>query len=511
MPRRNAHLALFALAAIGCGEGGLTLHLELPEDPSLSPTEGGEVAEVALVTRAPGGASQRLSRSGGTGEGLDLGRLEAGELSLAVELRAQGGRLLGYGRTPEPLELAEGDDLDVSINVRRPMVYLSGEADELATFDASRDREGAVLSGIGLGGAAAASATSADGAEIVVATDSDPGVDLERISTSNHQPLGRIAAVPPRVGDLAVSADGRFVVAAHRSDTGGADPGGVTIVDTGDPEHPSTVSLGDVRRVVLDPDRSAAFALSDPAVICPTDAPPESQIYELSLANPETPRALGWSGTAADIALDPDTGTLYVADPCRGQVLSLAPGDAAPSPVLELPAASAVAVHEGTLIAAGNAAGPQAQLAVVRMDLSGGEPRVIQLPALQERAVSLDLEDPGQQNEMVASADAVAVVDLAAVPGSDRVALVSLAIYQIEAITDGVVELTPDMELTAWEYQLVDGGGSLIQRVRTRCDLQTFPDATTILIDWKCGQAPDQELAPVEFEPRTISVLYGSR
>jgi hypothetical protein len=195
-------------------------------------------------------------------------------------------------------------------------------------------------------------------------------------------------------------------------------------------------------------------------------------------------------------------------------VLSLAPGAAAFEKVLDLPAASAVAIHDGKLIAAGNTvAEGGVAMALVTLDLMtpGAEPVTVELQALKERTVSRDLDQSGQVVEVVAGADAAAVVDMAAVPGTDRIALVSLAVFRIDATLDSGFEVTPDMLLTAWEYQVVDSAGTLVQRVRTRCDLQVEIDPNTIFTDWECGQADNQSVSAVEFEPLTLNALFGSR
>lgn len=509
-----ALLGLIVPWAGGCGEGGLTIRLDLPEEPSLSPISGQAVTEVALVVRGADGRSQRLSRTGDSRDGLSLGRLAEGEVSLSVELLGSTGRLLGYGRAPEPVAVRSGADVEVAINVRRPLVYLSGHPDELAIFDASEDARGAITGGVSLGQVAAATATSADGAEIFVATEGASGAAITTLSTSTHQLSEPLASIAGRVGDLAISSAG-FAAIAHRSDVAGAG-GGVTLVDLARPETPTHLELGDTRRVIVDDQRGAIYALVRPTVICVPAEPVEAEIVALAISlDNETPAPLSWTGSAADIALDPATGLLYVADPCAGTISSLDPqGSAAPVPVLDLPAASAVAIHEGMLIAAGNTQSTGGvALALVSLDLGtpGAEPVITELPALKERAVSGELDEGGQSVEVVAGADAAAVVDMAAVPGTDRIALVSLAAFAIAASVDSGFEVTPDMLLTAWEYQVVDATGALVQRVRTRCELEVEIDANTIFTVWDCGQADNQSVPAVEFEPRTLNVLFGSR
>lgn len=508
--------ALVAVVAGACGEGGLTIRINLPEEPSLSPVSNQAAAEVALVVRSDDGSKQRLSRSGSTGGGLDLGRLGEGEVELAVELLNSNGRLLGYGKAPDLVEVRSGKDVEVDINVRRPLVYLSGHPAELATFDASEDVSSAITTGVELGQVAAATACSRDGSEIFVVTQSASSAELTTLSTSTHQLGGAIASVNPRVGDLAVSRRG-FAAVAHRSDATNAG-GGVTLVDLSQPDSPSFFGLGDTRRIVFDDVDGTAWALVNPTVICPgpgDPAPPQAQLVALAQTlTQESPSTVTHQGTAADLAIEPKSQTLYIADPCAGAVLALAPGASDFETILDLPAASAVAIHDGMLTAAGNTAvDGGVAIALVTLDLmmAGAEPVVIELPALKERAVSRDLDESGQSVEVVAGADDAAVVDMAVVPGTDRIALVSLALFNIEATIDSGFEVTPDMQLLTWEYQVVDSGGAVVQRVRTRCDLEVEIDINTIFTEWECGRGDNQAVAAVEFEPLTLNVLFGSR
>lgn len=511
---RSAAALAGLIAAGGCGEGGLTIHLDLPEEPSLSPISQQAAAEVALVVRDASGSKQRLSRTGDSRGGFSLGRLDEGEVSLSIELLGSNGRLLGYGRAADRVAVRSGDDVEVEIKVRRPLVYLSGHPDELATFDASEDVRSTITSGVSLGQVAAATASSADGAEIFVVTEGNGSAALTTLSTSTHQIGEVLASLPGGVGDLAVAEAG-FAAVAHRSDLAGAG-GGVTLIDLARPETPSFLELGDTRRVVFDDQRGAAYALVRPTVICQVNEQVDAEIVGLGISlDNETPAPLAWTGSAADVAVDPASGILYVADPCAGAVSALDPGSTeGPVPVLDLPAASAVAIHDGMLTAAGNTpVDGGVALALVSLDLMtpGAEPVTLQLPALKERAVSVELDESGQSVEVVAGADAAAVVDMSVVPGTDRIALVSLAAFAINASVDSGFEVTPDMLLTAWEYQVVDASGALVQRVRTQCDLEVEIDPNTIFTEWGCGQADNQTVPAVEFEPRTLNVLFGSR
>lgn len=508
--------ALCVVVGVACGEGGLTIRINLPEEPSLSPIADQQAAEVALVVRDAEGSKQRLSRTGSTGGGLDLGRLGAGEVELAVELLGSNGRLLGYGRIPGPVEVKSGKDVEVEINVRRPLVYLSGHPAELATFDASQDLGSTITAGVQLGQVAAATACKADGSEILVVTENASSAELATLSTSTHQLGPAIASVNPRVGDVAMTGRG-FAAVAHRSDASDAG-GGVTLVDLARPESPAFFGLGDTRRVAFDDIDGTVWALVKPTVICPlaNDPPaPNAEIVALGQTlTQESPPVITHQGAGADLAIDPRSQTLYIADPCAGAVFSLAHGATTFEKLFDLEAASAVAIHDGMLIAAGNTAvagGVATSLVTLDLTMAGAEPVAITLPALTERAVSQDLDEAGQTVEVVAGADAAAVVDMAAVPGTDRVALINLAVYGIEASVDSGFEVTPDMVMTTWEYQVVDSAGAIVQRVRTRCDLDVQVDINTIFTDWECGVADNQSIPEVEFEPLTLNVLFGSR
>src|SRR5213075_3075977 len=98
------------------------------------------------------------------------------------------GRLLGYGRSEQPVDVAQGSSTDVSVLLRRPFSYLVGGASVIAldpTFDITqtykRDVNGA--------GAADAVAVPPDGKDVVVVE----GTMVRLIDTATHAPVAGVA------------------------------------------------------------------------------------------------------------------------------------------------------------------------------------------------------------------------------------------------------------------------------------------------------------------------------
>src|SRR5690606_27612553 len=104
-----------------CLDGGIELELRFPSTGLAPATE--EIAEVSLLYWEPGEPTSRITRpvkQGGADLFLD-DFFEAGQtLRLAVELRTATQRVIGFGRTRNPVQLRAG--ADIPIEIRRPFV-----------------------------------------------------------------------------------------------------------------------------------------------------------------------------------------------------------------------------------------------------------------------------------------------------------------------------------------------------------------------------------------------------
>ncbi len=471
LPRRGYGLLLTAVVAGlagGCAaEGGLELALELPAKAALSPTEA-EIGSVGLVTYVPDQAPRSESRqvSGGATT-LSMGRLDAGDgISLAVEMRAPNQRLVGYGRSPGPIDVVASQMLTVPINMRRPFVYVTGGT-QLATFDSTRDAAGssAYRGAIPLSRAPSVAAATADGLDVVVVSDTGNGAELSLVSTSTHEASGNppvpLDAAP---SDIAISPDSHWAVVGHS----GAQ-GGLSIVDLGAARAGQAavqfVPLGSVGAVNIGAHTSKprVVALLDRATGtgCPTGGA-ASSVVTVSLEDPTQIGTTFDLGTPVrDIAVSDDGGFVFTADICNDQIDKLSlDDDVQPAPLLMMPQPTAVAVFDdrvwgvGTAPASGSV--PQRLMVVSARDDGTGETRV-ELPQIQESARSNDFTGNGQAAEQRMDADALEAYDLAVTPGADHLAI--LVWEWFEAQEEGSFlgqPIIPAMTLESREYLLVN-------------------------------------------------------
>jgi len=512
-------------------QGEVTIDLILPDDPALSPA-GDRLAELTLVTWEPGGAPHSQSRPvGDPGAGVDLGVLPDGrQVQVALELRSATDRLIGYGRSPEPVAARAGEDTVVSIQVRRPFVFASGAPDRLDTVDSTLDPvDPAAFGAIALT-APVATAPTPDGAELIAITaPSQSEAALQIVSTLDHRPVEGVSiSLRGGVNDLAVTADGRLAVVAH-----GGEEGGLSVVDLDAARAGEAKvafrALGDAGAVRIapgaggEPARALALLSRSRAFGCDA-ALPASSVAVVELAGDlPVAGAVELDGPAADLAVAPDGARLYLAEPCRAIVSQVALGagglpDGAPAPLVELEQATSVAVGSDGRVWGAGAAPPTADAGarvVLASTAPGGEDatRVV-LPPQEERAESNDFDEQGQRVEIRIDADRLRAFDLVALPGDDLVALLIEGYYHAEESGDtGLGPITPEIEITTFEYMLVDASTrAAVQRLRTDCTgFVLSPDA--VFVDFRCGEASDQQDLPVEerYQPVHLSALYGGK
>ena len=501
--KRVAVLAAIASASAACTDaGGLSIRLSLPAAEELSPAAEVPIANVTLVVRDSIGEVERRTRTmSEAGSGLDLGSLSPNEaLNVAVELRSVGGQLLGYGRSPAPIEVRAGKNTVIELNVRRPLAYLPNQTGMLVAVDASRDLASAITPGIDVSGTPTATALSGDGGDLYVALASGGTSTLALVSTSTHLPSREIASgLRPAPTDLVLSDDGVYAALGHRSLAGGA-PGGVTVIEV--PTGTATfVELGSVSRLTIDT-RGELFALADRSTSC-LEPPRVATLYRLSLGDVESRAQLAYAGSASDIATNPATGGLLVADPCSGEVTELSVDESSATRFFALVGASALAASEDQILIAGiDATG----LTAVTVSPSGELINTVALPAPTESMISEDLGGEGQSVSIEVEADEAAVLDLAAVPGSESFVVITRTLYDVVGAGN-----IPSMSSNVWEYQLIDASSeTAVHRIRTACELDVRPDFDD-LPNWRCGRDSDQLALEPQFKLETISVLYGAR
>lgn len=530
------------LASGACtGEGAVEIALAFPTDTTLSP---GTLAptELTLFYGPPGKRPSAMVTSiDDPGSALTMGRLAAGTpVHLAVALHSSTRRLVGYGRALAPVEVLPGQVTTVSLPMRRPFVYMTGGPD-ITVVDSTRDvTDGAgedpgYLGAIRDFGPAEVVVPTYDGTALVVIAGNPGERAIYMVSTSDHATVLQ-APIPLSserpAADAAISASGRYVAIAEDGEGGG-----VTIVDLKAARAGGAAvrfaPLGPVGRVVIpEADDGRVFALVHRAQGLDCAGQPDARIASLALDDAEAEAAIvPYDGPAHDLAVAAGGDMLVIADGCRGQVVRMDAGGAY-EVLAVLPSACTVALANDRIWAVG-AVVPDApdtsgaHLRVLSLDLNGEpagvEPRedgdmppmppsTIDLPPMREQVVTPLFAEPGQIALQQVDADALHAFDLAVTPGADAIAILVEGRYIAAEQGDFFGSpVLPAMDVRTHEYLLVDTAtATVVQRVRTRCDLTVVPE-DAVVSAWECAPTGGLDTLETAYAPRAISVLYGSR
>jgi len=499
----------------------------LPESAELSPIGTNvTLAEVALVTDVPGESPQRFSVPISDGSnGLNLGRLPVADgVRLSVELRAPSQRLIGYGRSPSPVDVVADGVIQIEIRLRRPFAYVTGGA-EIATYDAALEPGFPYRGAISVAPVPLAAVSTFAGDELVTVSANE----LRLVSTSSHTPM-EFSPVPlaQAPNSVALSPDDQFAIIGHGGATGGISI--VRLADVrGETAAANFIPMGNVTGVdasmgVPDEDPPLAFALIDgiaPDVECATAG--TSSIVGVSVANPsEIVLTVAPGLGVSDFAVHPVSDAMALAAPCASSWnVKAVRHHADPTDIIdlqELGRATRIAIVNDRVWSVGvqpssGTTGARLIVGAVGFDRTGVT--VLELPEAEERALSRDFTGPGQFAELAMNADALFPLDLAVLPGEGHVAVLTRGFYHGNEVVGTILGIptliVPEMTITAFEYQLIDAGsGTPVQRVRTMCDLDWSHDA--YLDDFACTTVPGQDIVPnPEFAPRHLSVLNGAR
>ncbi len=498
-----------ALTAIGvialgaCHEGRVRLELSAPAAAELDPQRGAE--SLTLVALAEGREVYASTIDvPARGEALGFGEVPVrDELWFEVRATAAAGRVVGFGRATEAVDVNDDEEVRVAMELRRPFAYLAG-ADSLVVVDATREPGEDYVTTMVVGGPVRGVAGSRDGAELVVVTDAS----VRLVSTSTHAALAGEVPLPSAPFAFAISDDGRWAAVSHRTA-----PEGLSIIDLQvlrdgaalapafvAIERPGAVGIGGgVAWVLKDPLDSFFCGGTSSVVSVPLDAP---------AAAPPIPL----TARAGTLAVDPASGTAIVSVGCASEVVAIDVGGSAPRLVYAAPGVGALTVSGGRLWMTGHVEGPDAHLSIIDMGLDGSDPRTRALPSTEERAIAVALEEAGQDGEIRLTADLHTAFALSVLPDGAHVAILEIAAHIGEAAGDagGGRPIVPEMQLLTYEYQLVRLDTGLdAQRLRLSCTITWEPGA--LLDDFRCGRVPGQDDSPVAFPASDLSVLYGSR
>lgn len=499
------------VAAAACGDDGVVrLRVDLPDDPTLSPLGPDTAAVLVLRAEADGVPPEVLSRSFDPAAGaMDFGDLPINDgVWVSVRAESPGGTLLGYGRSGAPVRVAAGVETTVEILLRKPFAFVTG-APRLQVMDTTSDP------GKRFDGEATASTdpravvVTPDGWAVLVAR----GNGVQALATSDHQPISGTIDTGRAVRDLGISPDSRRAVALHDD--------GVTIIDLGGSDRTFVGIPGADGVAVSD---TTAFVLVQ-AYTGSACAGQTSSIVAIPLEDPGSATAPMTLATAgADLAWEPRTGALLVAEPCEDGVARVEiTGDVlATQLLLPVTDATAVAATRDRVFAVGRSnQGQGAFLILASASPDGTGATQVSLPVTEERARADEFSETGQDTEVRVTADQVLPRDFAVLPDGDRVAILIDAefhgneVWYTEPVFGIDILIIPEISMVTNEYQLLDAStGVALQRLRTYCNVDEIPSPsgeTPVVESLSCTRNAGQDVSPYSFIPTHVAVTYGDR
>jgi hypothetical protein len=524
------------LFVAGCTtSAGLEIDLAMPDVDTLRPVNMTAITVIAT----PRGQAPIESTSPLTGASPFAGGELPGNraVSLSLGLRDVSNRLVGYGESTAPFDIATDRETRVSVPVRRPFVYASDGA-MLRAFDPTLDARDQTFQSVVPGVTAPHQVLSLGGERLAVAG----AASIDLVDTATMQVSGSIA-LPGPIVDVA-TVPGRHELAV-------AYTGGLAFVTTDDGNVQSVATSAPVDRITVAANGHGGFTawglvqrVAPPAG--PLDAcTGTSSVIAVDVDNPIAPSPTVLPAAVSDLAGSPDTTDVFAALPCTGQVARLSDGGV-PTGMFDVPRAAAVAVAGGKVWAVGtvpstpicfgasgneiqcpvDAAGacasggsPSGVLAyvtdgartmVVSAPLDGSAPISLELPTRRETIVSRD--DPALQHAQNLLPLSITPIDLVVLPSGQDVAVVSASTFFITQLTStSATVVLPCLQATTSDWMTIDlANAAIAQRVRTSCDLVV--GRSDLFVNWECGAPPEGE-APMtgSFVPLAVGAIYGAR
>jgi hypothetical protein len=367
---RRLRFLVAALLVAGCGDrGSVTFNITAPTNVLFNPVAMPELVSEYDIRTASGtviGIASAVQTSGSSGNGpLPLGALMPSAAPEDVFVTAlSGGNLLGMARIRD-VTIKGGKKATYEAPLRKPLVFVgSSTPAETASGNATKpvqildpvqsvDLAKSPMAPPIVAGGMTAGATTWDGRFLIVAQ----GSALTAFDTGSGKNVAGMLTLAFAPSRLVVAPRDQAIVAL---DPGTGTDGSLVIISdvagfVGSPGSatPKTVRIlgASARTATFAPDGSKLYVLTggpatDPCAPGATLAANAIQVYGLDGA---MTGMFALSGFAADLAVDPATGMLVVADVAGKQISTIDPGTGVATKVLgNLTCPSAVRVVNGT-------------------------------------------------------------------------------------------------------------------------------------------------------------------
>jgi hypothetical protein len=372
--RRLCSLATAVLLS-GCGNrGSVTFNLKVPDNTLFNPIAQPDLVSEYDIRTANGTvigiASAVQSSAGGDNGRLPLGALMPADTPEDVFVTAlSGGNLLGMARIRD-VTIKSGQHATYDAELRKPLIFVGSSlpaetnsgnktvAVQILDPNASTDLARAPFSPPQVAGGMTAGATTWDGRFVVVAqgqqlTAFDNGLG-HNITGSYALPFApaRVMVAPRDTAVVALdpgsgpSSDGRLAIVTDVNGFTGS-PGSA---------NPKIVTLAGAvaRTAAFSPDGTRIYILTGGAAAdpCSPGAMPPANAIQVFELDGSMSGSYPLAGFASDLTVDPQTGTLVIADAAGNKISTLDPMSGAVTAVeANLTCPSAVRVVNGVAFA----------------------------------------------------------------------------------------------------------------------------------------------------------------
>ena len=507
-PGALALCAIGAAVSAACGGSDPPAQLSLVLDIPNGPLDPQGFTSVDVVLHEASGHDVALSADLADMK-FALGKIApATGVAIEATLRSDSGAAVGYGRATVP---ALEDGGEVSVAIRRPIIYLAGvSSTELQAGELWQERP-ATFSDLSIGTALDGTTTLASPAVLMISAgpslyqveqDTSTTTDallgaahVAKISTADHKvDAARTGDIPGEVLDGAGSDDDTVLAIASATQ--------LTAFDLGSPGGPRVLATGRFDKVAIVSDAAGgpvavAIKRGPTATACTT-----SELWWAPLAaGAEAPHMVA-KGGFGDVASD--RGHAYYVDACTGELGELtATGTVKNRTIVGTPTALAVSNGQAYV---GLESQP-ATLSLVVASFASAEP-VRLLWTETELQIVRPAMPPTVQRELEAGTVHIRHLEIGA--GGDYVALSTTAQFDGDAISE---VRFPEMHIKGEELRVFDAAtGGNVQRYRSTCDGSVF-SIQSDLHDWSCATIAGQDDATVDHDHhiRSMTFQFGKK
>jgi hypothetical protein len=493
-----------SLLIVSCQSGTLTLNLDVPAMDMLNPLSTPEASRLSAFRLRKADGSPVAESRFFPGEALDLGHIPAGPATdFSLEGLSESGQILAFGQMKN-VAVSADSDVSVTVEVRKPIGYVSGGPQVLVRDTTKADTGVAAPGTLAGAGSATAVASTHDGTHVLLAV----GMKIKAVATIDHMDSGVMLTLTEPARHLVLDRQDKVLAVLGAQS--------VTLYDIGGWLAGTATEVMGVSANL--PNAVAADFTTDGAQLLVVTgaagcAGGSCQLHVLDAHAASDMGQIGLPEYAADIAVEQATGSPVVALPGRGQLTWLDTGGMPTAMQAATPRAQIVLSNSSALVGFGSGD--------TRNDPNGKASAVVVLPGQTPRKTDLAMpefnasfsSDPNSPNQATAKiTTAQYVINRAAMtPDAGRALLWVTANYDgTFNVSSGAGTLCRGHVVARDEYvMLVDlaSGKTLASETTQEMLSNCLLDCNLFTLDC-IGTA---QLPAQQYTPSGVTVLFGGK